>query len=272
MFSSVVASRVTCPTCRDDRPVQLPAGMAAAAVSTPAAWLRCIPQSSAIIEAVRRSQQLEAQLQLAQSQKQRCSYPACAAAAVKWCEQCCSEMCEAHDSSTHARSLSGHKRMLLAHKQSEQQAKLQRERATAGAELKSDVTAAVDQLAQVVSGLAARVRHKDSQAQQAQRDLAVLRMQKATESKLLRDLRSGAERIAAMTDADAQSHEADMDKLLQAARRPPAAAGPSLLDSLSHQEFGQLVRFLHKSGVAMVSASRVIWLASGLLCVSSRSL
>ena len=79
--------------------------MAAAAVSTPVAWLRCIPQSSAIIEAVRRSQQLEEQLQLAQSQQPRCSYPACAAAAVKWCEECGGEMCSAHDASWHGGGL-----------------------------------------------------------------------------------------------------------------------------------------------------------------------
>jgi hypothetical protein len=247
--------------------VDLPGGIAAAAVSTPAAWLRCIPQSADIIMAVKRSQQLEAALKvplkdLRLAPAARCSVDlTCAAAAVKWCEECGGEMCAAHDKSTHVRSLSHHTRTPLAHKQAEQQAKLQSARAAAGAELKSDVTAAADRLAQVVSGIAARVRHKDSQAQQAQRELDALRAQESADSKLLDDLRAGSKRIAALTDADAQAHEAILDGLLQAAGRPPAAIGASLLDSLSHEEFGQLVRFLHQSGVAMVSV-RHLWTRS----------
>ena len=228
--------------------------MAAAAVSTPAAWLRCVPQSADIIQSIRRSQQLELALKLPQKKLEvaaatRCSaHPSCAAAAVKWCEECGGEMCAAHDKSTHARSLSDHTRTPLAQKQAKQQAKLQSARAAAGADLKSDVDDAVDRLERVVYGDDARVEQKEREAEEVRAELAELRAKRTASKELLRDLRAGQNRLSRLSDADAQSLEAELDDLLEAAS-PPEDASVDLIDELTHCQLGQLLHFFVEADV-----------------------
>ena len=208
-------SYVKCPTCSDNRLVQLPGGIAAAAVSTPAAWMRCIPQSADIIQSIRRSQHLKLALQRCEEQMRalpsmRCSESACASPALHWCAECGLQLCTAHDASTHARYVSGHKRTLLTHKLSEQQRKLQNVRATAGAQLKQEVRSTTDRLKTVIET-------KKSKRQSLTRKLAQIDAAIAGHEAQLAELNAAAVRLAPLSDVDAQKHEASVGVVLSAA-------------------------------------------------------
>jgi hypothetical protein len=240
------ARRMKCPTCGDERPLQLPTGMAAAAVSTPAAWLRCIPQSSVIIEAIRRSQQLEARLKHAQSQQPRCSYPACAAAAVKWCEECGSEMCEAHDASWHSGgSRSTHKRIPLADRAAVRQERMAAVMTAEANRLRATARSALLQREKTVKAKGVSLdsmRTSHSQAQghlrlefgmklmQMKAEQSLMQKQAeadlATERAALPQLRDMLNRLNQMSDADTIAQEAALNALLksaQSAARSPVA-------------------------------------------------
>ena len=124
------ARRVKCPTCRADHALQRPSGAASAA-----AYVRLIPQSADTVQLIRRSAQLEAALQeqqWVQVQQQQGQPPqlhcafgsSCAEPAVRWCDDCDSAWCAAHDTVVHTHSLSAHRRMALSEKEAARQAKV----------------------------------------------------------------------------------------------------------------------------------------------------
>ena len=276
--------RMKCPTCGAE---QLPAGMAAAAVSTPAAWLRCIPQSSAIIEAVRRSQQLEAQLQQAQSQQPRCSYPTCAAAAVEWCEECGSEMCAAHDALWHSGgSRSAHKRIPQADRATVRQERMAAALTAEADRLRSVIQSAVQQRAhtlaiQANSIAAMRREHAHSEEHlrvENARQMAQLQsyhssLQKEADAKLaveqvsLSQLREIATRTNGLPAAEVLAQEAAFGALLATIRpsiRPLSEGGLLSRTKLSDGLFERLQRFLGAS-VSLVSLQRRATLSASIV-------
>jgi len=241
---------VKCPTCRDDREVKLPAGTAAAAVSSPSAWLRLIPQSADIIRALRRGQQLEAALRREQQRLQpavRCSDATCAAAAVKWCDECKLELCAKHDAATHAHSLSGHKRILLADRilqqKAEQQARVEEVRAAVGAKLKTDVAAAERHLKRTVAANRDKVAALEKQ-------LDLLRASIVAQEAQLKDVSAAARRLSPLSSLEAQKLEATMDKLL---RSVGSLSAGGLLADMDDEQRATLERFLKTAEATLVS-------------------
>jgi len=237
-------SRVTCPSCRDERPVKLPEGVADLSA---AATVSLIPQNSDTIQLLKRSKQLETALQEQWVQVQvqttaRCACGAdCAAPATFWCGECDGELCVEHDAALHAAALSAHKRIRLSEKVADRQAKLGAALIGAGSKLKSEIRSAVQRLETAIA-------LKEAEQSSNQRALIDLRSR-------LAGLQAAAAQLDGMSDVEAQRLEGAFDQLLQplpllisssgiyhSQSRPVGSLG--LLQSLSDDQFGHLQRFL----------------------------
>jgi len=195
---------VVCPCCHSDQPVQLPEGINAAVDLNPSAYVCLIPQSADLIQSIRRSKQMEdTELQPEQQLQQaalgaRCACGAdCAAAATVWCEECEGELCAEHDAALHAAALASHRRAALGDKVAARQAKIHATLSVAGSQLKSDISAAVQQL---------RLALEQQEAGQ-KRVLMELRTRLAA-------LTAAAAEMDGLSDAEAHQHQGAFGRLL----------------------------------------------------------
>ena len=246
----IVCRRVKCPTCRADHALQRPA-----AVASPAAYVRRIPQNADIVQLIRRSAQLEAALQEQQwvqvQQQQRqppqpnCAFgSSCAEPAVRWCDDCDAAWCAAHNASAHGLALAAHRRMAISAKQAARQTKVAAVLAAAGASLKASATASMKQQQCLVERLKTEEAEQRRAAEEKQRQLdeALAR---------LAQVQVSVARLHGLRDIEAQQQSGSFADLILF---PPGASG--LLASLSGQQLGHLCRFL--GGNDMVSSTATL--------------
>ena len=236
---------MSCPTCSSRRRLPLPVWVAAASVTSPAAWARLAPLDAKIVRAVRTSQQQqdeeeekeeqaqvelpplgqqqseELDLELAQpdpshhspspSHRISCAFSdSCSRPASVWCGACDSELCDRHDGAVHALALAQHARIPMADRVKARQARLVAALEAAGSALKQTARVSILQLRRAL----------------AEQDLERERTRRA-----LGRLEAAAGRLDTLGDAQAQRHEAEVARLLMqpapVAVADPNATGPA---------------------------------------------
>ncbi len=106
---------VKCPECREQRRIPLPAGIAAASLSSAVDWARLLPLNRSLISIVqKRCQQVS---NGAKPALQQCQFMQCTEAATSYCCDCSgvTDFCSAHDRFVHLQSC-GHTRVPLSNK------------------------------------------------------------------------------------------------------------------------------------------------------------
>jgi hypothetical protein len=245
-----VCRRIKCPTCRADHALQRPPG-----VATPAAYVRLIPQSADTVQLIRRSAQLEAvmqeqqwvqvQQQSGQSPQPRCAFgSSCASPAERWCDDCDTAWCAAHDATAHGLALAAHRRMTLSEKEAARQAKVAAVLAAAGAGVKASARITVQQQQSAVERREAEAAEQQRAADETKRQLdeALARIDQ---------IQASAARLHGLSDIEAQQQSGSFADLIHF---PPGASG--MLASLSGQQLGHLCRFL--GGDRMVSSTAAL--------------
>lgn len=99
--------------------IPLPVGVAAASVSSAAAWIRHLPEHSKTIELLKNASTLRREkLELQEQLKQQAH---CTTAATVWCKECGELLCPQHDRLQHPASVAvTHPRLTLVERQKQQ--------------------------------------------------------------------------------------------------------------------------------------------------------